>query len=154
MNTWIFRSRQFSFGTGIFKLMPVNSMGLLPDTQNCRLRMSRERRDSFPRHRLQRKPLVSYPGMHHGTCVTHVPWSMSASLTRSGGENDPDNPGACATRNFTYLARGPYSLIPWVLASTGQNTHYMSWAHSCNTEGKGRVRISTKISPPKYCIFI
>ena len=26
----------------------------------------------FPRHRLQRKPLVSDPGMHHGTCVTHV----------------------------------------------------------------------------------
>ena len=28
----------------------------------------------FPRHWLQRKPLVSDPGMHHGTCVTHVPW--------------------------------------------------------------------------------
>ena len=26
----------------------------------------------FHRHRLQRKPLVSDPGMHHGTCVTHV----------------------------------------------------------------------------------
>ena len=35
----------------------------------------------FPRHRLQRKPLVSDPGMHHGTCVTHVPWCMSGSLT-------------------------------------------------------------------------
>ena len=30
----------------------------------------------FPRHRLQRKPLVSDPGMHHGTCVTHAPWCM------------------------------------------------------------------------------
>ena len=36
----------------------------------------------FPRHRLQRKPLVSDPGMHHDTCVTHVPWCMSGSLTR------------------------------------------------------------------------
>ena len=27
----------------------------------------------FPHRRLQRKPLVSDPGMHHGTCVTHVP---------------------------------------------------------------------------------
>ena len=52
-----------------------------------------------------RKPLVSDPGMHHGTCVTHVPWCMSRSLTRGGGENVPDIP--CATRNFTYLARGP-----------------------------------------------
>ena len=26
-------------------------------------------------------PRVSDPDMHHGTCVTHVPWSMSGSLT-------------------------------------------------------------------------
>ena len=32
------------------------------------------------------KPLVSDPGMHHGTCVTHVSWCMSGSLTRGGGE--------------------------------------------------------------------
>ena len=61
-----------------------------------------------PRHRLQRKPLVSDPGMHHGTCVTHVPWCMSGSLTRSGGENVPGIPGACVTCNFTYLARSPW----------------------------------------------
>ena len=62
----------------------------------------------FPRRRLQRKPLVSDPGMHHGTCVTHVPSCMSESLTRGSGENVPSIPGACATRNFTYLARGPW----------------------------------------------
>ena len=39
-------------------------------------------------------------------CVTHVPWFMSGSLTRDGGENVP---GACTTRNFTYLSRGPSS---------------------------------------------
>ena len=33
---------------------------------------SKECRERFPRHRLQRKLLVSDPGMHHGTCVTHV----------------------------------------------------------------------------------
>ena len=32
---------------------------------------------------------------------------MSASLTRGGGENVTGIPGACATRNFTYLVRGP-----------------------------------------------
>ena len=41
----------------------------------------------FPHCRLQRKPLVSDPDKHHGTCVTHVPWCMSGSLTRGGGEN-------------------------------------------------------------------
>ena len=61
----------------------------------------------FPRGRLQRKLLVSDPDMHHGTCVTHVPWCMSGSLNRGGGENVPGIPGACASRNITYLARGP-----------------------------------------------
>ena len=51
--------------------------------------------------------IVSDPDMHHGTCVTHVPWHMSGSLTRGGGQNAPDIPGTCATRNFTYLVRGP-----------------------------------------------
>ena len=82
-------------------------MGLLPDAYNCALRICRECRGRFPRHRLQRKPLVSDPGMHHGTCVTHVPWCMSGSLTRGGGKNFPGIPGACATHNFAYLERGP-----------------------------------------------
>ena len=70
-----------------------------------------------PRRGLQRKPLVGDPGKHHSTCVTHVPWCMSGSLTRGGGENVPGIPGACATRNFAYLARGPWCnrqyLCPW-----------------------------------------
>ena len=50
----------------------------------------------FPRRRFQRKPIVSDRGMHHGTCVTHVPWCMSGSLTCGDGENVPGIPGACA----------------------------------------------------------
>ena len=73
--------------------------------------MRRKCRERFPRHQLHRKPLVSDPGMHHGTCVTHVPWCMSESITRGGGKNVPGIPGACATRNFTYLARGPLRQI-------------------------------------------
>ena len=34
--------------------------------------------------------------MHHGTCVTHVPWCMSGSLTCGDRENVPGIPGACA----------------------------------------------------------
>ena len=49
-----------------------------------------------PRRQFQRKPLVSDPAMHHGTCVTHVPWCMSGSLTYNDGENVPSIPGACA----------------------------------------------------------
>ena len=53
-------------------------------------------RNVFPCRRFQRKPLVSDPGMHHGTCVTHVPWCMSGSLTCGDRENVPGIPGACA----------------------------------------------------------
>ena len=43
----------------------------------------------FPRRRFQMKQLVSDPGMHHGTCVTHVPWCMSGSLTCGDGKTFP-----------------------------------------------------------------
>ena len=72
--------------------LSLTHMGLLPDTQNCGLRMCRECRERFPRHRLQRKPLVSDSDMRHGTCVTHVPWCMSGSLTRVDGETFPAFP--------------------------------------------------------------
>ena len=71
--------------------------------------MHRECRERFPFHRLQRKLLVSDPGMHHGTCVAHVTRWMSGSLTRGDGENIP---GACVTRNIVYLVRGPCSGKP------------------------------------------
>ena len=69
-------------------------------------RMRRECRERFIRHQFQRRSLVSDPGMHHGTCVAHVPWCMSGSLTRGCVENVPGIPGSCATHNLTYLTRG------------------------------------------------
>ena len=61
----------------------IFSMGLLPDKENCYLSMRRECRERFPRHRPRSKPLVSdHCMMHHGTCVTHVPWCMLGSQTR------------------------------------------------------------------------
>ena len=59
---------------------------------------------------LTSKGTASDPGMHHGTCVVHVPWCMSGSISRGDEENVPCIPGASATRNFTYLARGPLSV--------------------------------------------
>ena len=75
-----------------------------------------------------RKPLVSDPGMHHGTCITLtcitlVPWCVSGSLTRGGGERVPGIPGSYATRNFAYLVRGPCRRLYRALA---QNTQYGS----------------------------
>ena len=44
--------------------------------KKCGLRMRRECRESFPP-----PSQVSNPDMHHGTCMTHVPWCMPGSLT-------------------------------------------------------------------------
>ena len=84
-------------------------MGLWPDTQNCGLRMHRDCRERVPRQRLQREPLANDPGMHHGTCFKRVSWCVSGSLPFNGGGNVPGIPGACATRHFAYLVRGPCS---------------------------------------------
>ena len=104
----------------------------------------------FPRHRLQRKPLVSDPGMHHGTCITHVPWCMSGSLTRGGGENVPGIPGACATSNFTYLSRGPWACIirQFTLSSAQPNT--CVWLSLIFVEGAKR-RVTCNFESEYIC---
>ena len=48
--------------------------------------MHQEWRGRFTRLRLQRKPLVNDPGMHPGTCVTHVPgWMWQGKHSRHSG---------------------------------------------------------------------
>ena len=123
-------------------------MGLLPDTWNCALHMHRECREHFPHHRLQRKLLVSDPGMHHGTCVTHVPWCMSESLTRSDGENVSGIPSACATRDFTYLAIGPWSSRARVARprTQMQNLYFTKRILQCRLQYFGRFCPGTNIS--------
>ena len=60
---------------------------------------------------------VSDPDMHHGTCVTHVPWCMPGSLT-SGflwsrwREKRSRHSRRMRNRNFPYLARGPWRHQP------------------------------------------
>ena len=88
------------------------TMDLLPDTKMCASRMRRKYRERYPHHWLQRKPLVRDPGMHHSTCVTHVPWCMSGSLTRGGGEKFSAFPAHSQTCRFTYLARVPCQSDP------------------------------------------
>ena len=70
--------------------------------------MRRECRERFFRHHLQRKPRVSDPGMHHHTCVTARAVMHFGIAYPGGGENVPGIPGRYATRNFIYLARGPW----------------------------------------------
>ena len=89
-------------------------MGLLPDTWNCRLRMHRQCRERFPSYRFQRKSLVS---IHHGTCVTHVPWCMSGSPTRDGGEKRSRHSRRMRNPQFNLSGKRPVvwsvGLKPW-----------------------------------------
>ena len=55
-----------------FIIKKINAMDLLPNMKDCGFRMRRECRERFPRHRLQRKPLISDPCMHHARAAMHV----------------------------------------------------------------------------------
>ena len=84
----------------------IECMSLLPDTYNCGLRMRRE----------CRQPQVSDLDMHHArasrTCRDAC-WDgwLAVSFEVGGEENVPGIPGACATRNCTYLVRGPWQAL-------------------------------------------
>ena len=51
--------------------------------------------------------------MHHGTCVT----PGSFPLKSAKGKDFPGISGACATRNFTFLVRGPWSEVQYSYGS-------------------------------------
>ena len=69
----------------------------------------------FPRDWLHRKPLVSDPDMHHRTCVMHMPWCLSGSLTRGHGENVPDIPSACASATLRIWQETHWGVLRWEL---------------------------------------
>ena len=94
----------------------------------------RECREHFPRRLLQRKPLVSDPGMHHGTCVTHVPWCMSWSLTRSGAENVPGIPSACVPAILRIWQEANCDTYYWCLPGLCQGA-FSQW---CTASGEDR----------------
>ena len=74
--TWFFKVLTLWPQHNIAEKPCTYSMGILPDTQNCGLRMRRECRERF-----SPPPFVSDPDMRHGTCVEHAPWCMPGSLT-------------------------------------------------------------------------
>ena len=84
----------------------------------------------FPRRRFQRKPIVGDPGMHHGTCVTHVPWCMSGSLTCGDGENVPGIPGACAPAILRIWQEAHATRDQWINSSPPSATYMHQWTGS------------------------
>ena len=89
------------------------SMGLLPNTSNCGYAYAGNAGNVFPatagkqsRH-ASRHVRDARAVMHAGMANSRFP------LNSTVGENVPGIPGACATRDFTYLVRGPWHVMPW-----------------------------------------
>ena len=110
----------------------------------------------FPTANFQGNRLVSHPGMHHGTCVTHVPWCMSGSLTYGNGENVSNiRPAHAQTailriwqeaHGYDYLSMsrfvftclsemGPagYLLLHWMYSWT-HHCRIGRWSYSCQLQ--------------------
>ena len=129
---WVLRTDEISPGLSIIwvyegKLIlqryrvDYTTMGLLPNPSNCGLRMRWKCRERFSRHRgsaipactmarawplFYKKPMGFLSDSGHLRAVVHVviaKWQFPVG----GEENVPGIPGACATRNFTYLVKGP-----------------------------------------------
>ena len=85
----------------------VDTMGLLPDTQNCGCARAGNAGNVFPVTAGKRSQHASRhvrdarAVMHAGIANLRFP------LRSAAGENVPGIPRACATCNFTYLVRGP-----------------------------------------------
>ena len=113
----------------------------------------------FPATDFKGMPLVRDPGVHHGTCVTHLPWCMSGSQTGGGGENVPGIPGACATRNFTYLARDPlvrFIAVSIMTSQVGSISTVSSTAYSVHKKygnSNSYVNFNTNISIIHHFIY-
>ena len=82
-------------------------------------------------HRLERKLLVSDPGMHHGTCITHVPWCMSGSLTAVAGKRSRHsrrmhNPQFCVSVKRLIASQITDNLTYAIFYSTNIKTQWLN----------------------------
>ena len=71
-----------------------------------------------------KETVVSDPGMHHGTCVTHVSWCMSRSLTCGGEENVPDIPGASVNQKILRIWQEAYYNTLYIAATAPTMWNY------------------------------
>ena len=88
-----------------------HTMSLLPDAWNCGLRMSRECRERFPPPPTS-KEIASYRPRHASRHVRDARAVMHVGIAYPRWRGKRSWQSWCMrTRNFTYLARGPYQLF-------------------------------------------
>ena len=90
-------------------------MGLLPDTQICGCACAGNAGNVFPVTAGKRSRHASRY-VRHARAVMHAGIANQRfPLKSAAGENVPGIPGACATCNFMYLVRGPWSQMKWTM---------------------------------------
>ena len=110
---WEFVMRNACFMTASAVVSIVNNGGWCchgPLTRYVKLRIAHApgMPGTFPPPQTS-KETASLRSRHASRHVRHVPWCILGSLNRGGRENVPGIPGACATRKFAYVVRGPWS---------------------------------------------
>ena len=99
--------------------------------------MRRECRERFPRHRLQRKPLISDPDMHH------VPWCMSVSLNRGSGGKRSRHSRRMRNQQFYVSVMRP--MIIFQLLRISQSVH-SQWMQQKETQPSWNVKVQACLS--------
>ena len=93
-------------------------------------------------------PWVSDPDMHHGTCVTHVPWCMPGSLT-SGllWSQWRGKRSRYSRRNSQFYVSGKKSMREWWAMGL---QCYALWCHLTLPAGHRRIAIHAIIFNRKF----
>ena len=90
----------------------------------------------FPTTDIKNKPFVSDPDMHHGTCVTHVPWCMPWSLTRGAGENHSRHSRCMPNPQFYVSGKRPITWTdadPLITGTLWTNCNWVTkWPSFCS----------------------
>ena len=151
---------QYQILIGCVQSMSYMDLSSISYIQICWLLMRRECRERFPLHPLQRRPLVSKPGMHHGMCVTHVRWCMSGSLTRGGGENFPAYPAnalPAILRIWSEVRNACTDLSCFVLSSSTLTSGFMQYLSPYNSDKSTafvKIVTSTLLWLPQLPIYV
>ena len=94
--------------------------------------------------------LVSVPGRHHDTCVTHVPWYMSGSLTRGGGETFPAFPAHTQPTILRIWQEAHDVHIFFQMCWEMRSLKSVQWALQVLSSAMSHLMSRSTSRPPKY----
>ena len=96
-------------------------------------------------------PRVSYPSIHPGTCVTHVPWCMPGSLTNGflssrWWENPSRHPRHMRNPQFYVSGKGPMASLSWISEEWMKDTGKIARLQRVNCAGISKHVLQTTVA--------